>query len=487
MSEFTLYNTAEEQKRNLTVRFVVTGLIATLLIVVLITAGGYYLLRAYGLESTLKVVTEQIDAYQQRLPNKTSVSSIVAVDRLENDLGNLSQRSAEGNTQGGQFAALGIKLRSLNHVTAVSLYDQNNRRLWSSKPEQRLSDSQMLDFPELYKGQARFNIYDKNFLALDAWMDVVRNPAMQLASLVQLRDSNGATIAVANVVLDVEHELIGARDFGIRLFAFVLLGNLFLFLVLYFRFRRGVQTIENQEQRLNQQITRLSNLLSINKTMQQSMKTASARAVELNEQFLRRVGADLHDGPAQMIGYAVLRLNKISREEAVKELGHEFHAVKEALDESLDEIRGISSGLVLPELEDLSLEQCLRKVVVLHGANSKTKVTQYYVDLEYDMPLPVKITAYRFVQEGLNNAHRHGQAEKCRITAQVKNGELFLTLKDNGMGFRMSQLQANGGGLGLLGLKDRVESLGGKFSINSELGVGTALKISILLVDDESA
>jgi signal transduction histidine kinase len=482
MSEFTLYNTADEQKRNLTLRFVVTGLLATLLIVVLITASGYYLLRSYGLESTMEAIAEQMEAYQNRHQEMDLINAVVGP---EQDLDKVQKQSAAGSAQREKFAALGLKLRSLNRIESVGIYDQDNKMLWASKAGLRLSDSQLLDLPVLYKSQTRSKIYDQNFLAIDAWKDVAQNVPMHLTSFLQLRDSAGATIAIAKVIIDVDHELAGARNFGFRLFVFVSLGSLFLFSVLYFIFRRGVQTIEDQEQRLNQQIARLSNLLTINKTMQQSMKTASARAVELNEQFLRRVGADLHDGPAQMIAYAVLQLNKIGRSEAVKELGQEFHAVKEALDDSLDEIRGISSGLVLPELEDLSLEQCLRKVVALHGANSNTNVTQYYVDLESDIPLPIKITAYRFVQEGLNNSHRHGQAEKCRITAQVKNGELFLSLKDNGMGFRMSQLQGKGGHLGLLGLNDRVESLGGKFSINSELGIGTALKISISLFDEE--
>ena len=76
MSEFTLYDTADEQKRNLTFRFVLTGLLATLLIVVLITAGGYYLLRSYGLESTLEIITEQMDAYQNKLPARDLVSTV---------------------------------------------------------------------------------------------------------------------------------------------------------------------------------------------------------------------------------------------------------------------------------------------------------------------------------------------------------------------------------------------------------------------------
>jgi len=218
--------------------------------------------------------------------------------------------------------------------------------------------------------------------------------------------------------------------------------------------------------------------------MQTSIKTASARAVELNEQFLRRVGADLHDGPAQMIGFAAMRLNKISKEDAAKALGHEFHAVREALDESLDEIRGISSGLVLPELASMSFEQCLRKVVLLHSSKSDAEVEQFYSDLPDDIQLPIKICAYRFVQEGLNNAERHGKATKCRLRSDIRDGVLVVSLKDNGMGFRKSQLSTDVGHLGLMGLKDRIESLGGKFNINSELGVGTALKFSVDLGEE---
>lgn len=218
--------------------------------------------------------------------------------------------------------------------------------------------------------------------------------------------------------------------------------------------------------------------------MQRSMKTASSRAVEMNEQFLRRVGSDLHDGPAQTLGYALLRLNRIVEQDEVKSLNAEFHAVKEALNSSIDEIRGISSGLVLPELQQMTLEEALNRIVIRHAQNSDTEVSEYYSDLPEELPLPIKITAYRFVQEGLNNAHRHGQAEKCRITASVKDNVLYLSLKDNGMGFRKSQLSTDDGHLGLMGLKDRVESLGGRFHINSELGVGTAIRVTIGLNDE---
>jgi signal transduction histidine kinase len=131
------------------------------------------------------------------------------------------------------------------------------------------------------------------------------------------------------------------------------------------------------------------------------------------------------------------------------------------------------------------MEECLRKVVTLHGVKSDSEISQYYQDLDVPISLPIKICAYRFVQEGLNNAHRHGQAKKCRLSAHIKANELVISLKDNGIGFRKSTLNHSGGHIGLMGLRDRIESLGGQFSINSELGVGTALKLSLSLLDDD--
>ena len=66
------------------------------------------------------------------------------------------------------------------------------------------------------------------------------------------------------------------------------------------------------------------------------------------------------------------------------------------------------------------------------------------------------------------------------------DNKLTVSLKDNGIGFRKSKLStaADGGHLGIVGLRDRIESLGGKLSINSELGVGTALKFTISVADE---
>ncbi len=302
-------------------------------------------------------------------------------------------------------------------------------------------------------------------------------PPVVLVSLIPLQKKR------AFVVISVDHSdtFSSNRAFALLLFLGLMLSSSLIFVLLRPVFLRSVKTVDEQEHRLNEQISRLSNLLNINKSMQRSIRTASARAVELNEQFLRRTGADLHDGPAQMIGFSVMRLKQAIQKDESNLISPEFHAINQALEESLEEIRGISSGLVLPQLETMSLEECMKKVVLLHTATHPTEVEEVYGDIEHEIPLPIKICAYRLVQEGLNNSFRHGEAEKCRLKVSITNNILQIVLKDNGVGFRKSKLTNDGKHLGLIGLKDRIESLGGKLSINSELGTGTTLQLVISL------
>lgn len=468
MNDLTLTQAIVESKHNLTRGFVVSGVIGLLIIVCLATLRGYYALRTNG----IKVATEYlIDDFNQQVTstfNDLMQSNNSFLDQGLNEVGN--------------------SIKELKHVKNVVIYQFDKKKLWASPsaPKRGLNKREAEALNRLIKNRnLDWLVSDGDFLKLETWLNAPLGKMNALPVFIKLKDLNGRNIAIVKLQNDFTDAINGAMFFSLRLFLFATLGAALMFLMLYFNFRRGIKTIEQQEGKLNQQIMRLSALLAANKSLQKSMKTASSRAVELNEQFLRRVGADLHDGPAQMIGYSVLRLNSISKEEQAKQFSHEFHAVREALDQSLDEIRGISSGLVLPELESMSLEECLRKVVTLHSVKSDAEILQYYQNSDVPIPLPIKICAYRFVQEGLNNSHRHGNAKKCRLSATIDGGKLTISLKDNGTGFRKSKLNHSGGHIGLMGLRDRIESLGGEFSINSELNVGTALRLSLNIVDDD--
>jgi signal transduction histidine kinase len=94
---------------------------------------------------------------------------------------------------------------------------------------------------------------------------------------------------------------------------------------------------------------------------------------------------------------------------------------------------------------------------------------------------PVVIThILAIISEGLSNAARHAQAREVEIRAEVENGRLILTIKDNGRGFVPN---SGNGGYGLRNMRDRARLLGGELTIDSEPGQGTQIELSAPLED----
>ena len=385
---------------------------------------------------------------------------------------------------------VGEQLIEGDSVSQLAIYSANGVLFWSSAREISLNNRDQEQLNTLRNSSMTESwVWDsqKKFFeapSFDSFINIIRPESDEYQTLSVVTDNNVDIFYIVKSIRDYSNARKMAILSASLCFVIVFLGGFLVFYIFSKLSRKNLNVIKRDEEELNEQVSKLSVLLDDNKQLQQNMKTANARAVELNERFLRRVGSDLHDGPAQSIGYAVLRLNQVTSKKISDELNFEFHAILEALNESLDEIRGISSGLVLPELEQMSLEDAIRKVIQRHRTNTGTEVNESYTNLPETIPLPIKICAYRFAQEGLNNAHNHGGAKKCRFNAQMIGDVLQLSLKDNGIGFRKSILNTDGGHLGLIGLKDRIESLGGKLSINSELGAGTALKVSINIADE---
>src|SRR5690606_33486264 len=122
-------------------------------------------------------------------------------------------------------------------------------------------------------------------------------------------------------------------------------------------------TVRNQQRTLADQVTRLTELLRQNDELNARVRGAAARTAALNERFLRRFSAELHDGPAQDISLALLRLDNVAARCAAGSLtGPDLEAMEGELDviqtslrRSLHEVRATSSGLLLPHLSALTV------------------------------------------------------------------------------------------------------------------------------------
>jgi signal transduction histidine kinase len=216
---------------------------------------------------------------------------------------------------------------------------------------------------------------------------------------------------------------------------------------------------------------------------------AATRSTTLNERFLRRLSAELHDGPAQDLGFALLKLDsnqlhgvaENAAPDQQERYTKELETIQTSIARALAEMRAIATGISLPELEALSLKETLLRVINNHKRRSQTEVQFILEETPQELPLPVKITLYRLVQESLTNAFKHagGQGQKVHLFSQ--NEHLHLEISDAGAGFVPKASLEQSEGLGLLGMRERVESVGGNFEIESKLGVGTKVKIVLPL------
>ncbi len=293
----------------------------------------------------------------------------------------------------------------------------------------------------------------------------------------------GRVIAVAEFYLKAE--LFEQVLFQAKLQSWLLVGlvTIVMLSLLFVIVHSGSRTIERQKLVLKKRVFELSDLRN-------RLKNASRRTTELNERFLRQIGADLHDGPAQLLGLALLRLDSLksffSAETQIAEAEKDdMKIIKTALDDALVDIRNISSGLVLPELDGLTLTEILIKAVRTHQHRTGTTIKLKYDNLPAFVDKSLQICLYRMVQEGLNNSYHHAQNAPSSVSATYIDGNIEIIVSDEGSGFDPATIANSSDGLGLPGLRERFESIGGQFEIRSAINRGTQLIARLTVTDLE--
>jgi signal transduction histidine kinase len=240
---------------------------------------------------------------------------------------------------------------------------------------------------------------------------------------------------------------------------------------------------------MNDQITRLTELLAQNQELHERVRRAAGSVATLNERFLRRIGSELHDGPAQDMALALLKLDAvIGRAEEKQEtsrLVEELTSIQSSLQNAHKEVRAISTGLSLPQLAELSLPETVIRAVRAHERRTGSRVELDIAPLPEQAALPVKITIYRVIQESLNNAFRHAGGASQQIHVYMEQDLLVLEVSDEGPGLADPSKAALDGHLGLVGMRERVESLGGTFSVKSEPGQGTHITTRLAVRAEE--
>lgn len=315
---------------------------------------------------------------------------------------------------------------------------------------------------------------------LDAREHVVRGFRERFLEVyIPIRASvTGQIIAVAEV-----HEMpsfLAQELWNVRMVSWLAVSSAtsLIMISLFTVVRRGSRTIEQQQLELRDRITEIARISDQNILLRQRVQNASSRLAEMTEGYLRRIGADLHDGPAQLIGLANLRIEHVRRAETPEERERELRSIESALADSLDDIRKMSRGLILPEIEDLPMSEVIHKVVHNHELRTGTGVEVRGGDINQAFPHALKICVYRFLQEGLNNAFRHARGDGQIVSYDFTKMLFTVAVQDNGEGNR-PRSGSGSSGLGLIGLRERVESLGGTFKVLREPQRGTRIEMNV--------
>jgi signal transduction histidine kinase len=241
---------------------------------------------------------------------------------------------------------------------------------------------------------------------------------------------------------------------------------------------RASNTIRHQRDDLNANVKSLETTLAENRNLQSRVNRAAARTTALNEQFLDRLSADLHDGPAQNVALALLRVDDLA-DPAGNGGTSDVDVMKRALDSALTGIRSITLGLRSPDVQGLSPCRAAQRAVTDFERLTGDRV---HVECEeHDDavgPLPTNITIYRVIQESLANSFKHAGPANREVTISRGDGSVELKIADDGAGFDLSEVSKDTS-LGLALMRERVEVLGGRFSVRSDPDRGTSVEATI--------
>jgi len=210
---------------------------------------------------------------------------------------------------------------------------------------------------------------------------------------------------------------------------------------------------------------------------ERQMRQLSQQLVHAQEEERRAISRELHDEIGQMLTGLRMEFRSLAKMHHVspEQFQSRIEQGKGLLDQALQSVRDIAMGLRPSMLDDLGLEAALQWQVRDFSRRHEIPVNITVKTSLADLPESDKTNLYRIVQEALTNCARHSNAKSIAILIERENGNLRLTIRDDGIGFRPG---TNGKGLGLVGIQERAREMGGSMTIESN-SRGTALTITM--------
>lgn len=216
--------------------------------------------------------------------------------------------------------------------------------------------------------------------------------------------------------------------------------------------------------------TRLAEIATQLKLRQQQEVLAAILTAQEEER--KRIAEALHNGVGQLLYAAKLNLENRSHAASYRE------AALSLIDEGIKTTRNISHELTPGILEDFGLKIALEELVK-RIPKQQLNAQLHLQGLEQPRPRLYDVAAYRIVQELLANIIRHAKAQEAFIHVVHEDHHLHISAEDNGVGFKSPPVNQPAKGIGLAGIRNRIDMFGGKFNVESRPGKGSIITIEI--------
>jgi signal transduction histidine kinase len=204
----------------------------------------------------------------------------------------------------------------------------------------------------------------------------------------------------------------------------------------------------------------------------------------------KRISQELHDGLGQILTSINLHVQQcmaygdsVGHAELPQGIRDSLSVISDMAKQAMGEVRAICSALRPAILDDLGVIaaiswQCRQ---ISQGCSRINVETRFEID-ESMIPERHKTVLYRIVQEGLNNAVKYSQSKVVRVCVYHTGQTIELSIQDFGVGFDPSQIEADRNmGMGLTGMQERSESVGGRFKIDTAIGSGVEIRVTFPL------
>jgi two-component system sensor histidine kinase UhpB len=212
------------------------------------------------------------------------------------------------------------------------------------------------------------------------------------------------------------------------------------------------------------------------------LRDVAAGALNAAEEERRRISLELHDDASQRLAAILMRLRLARGLTDAETKDAILEEVRREVAETADGLRRYAQGLRPPALDELGLGPAIESHV-RHIAEAAVVPVEVRAEEVGRLESPeAELALYRIVQEAITNALRHSRARLIRVGIEVRNGAVVATVVDDGVGFDVDAvLRHEDGeqGLGLFGMRERAEYVGGRVEVSSEPGRGTIVQAAV--------